>query len=155
MPFQLANKFAKGGARPGAGRPKDEFKRWITNLVHSPKVRKRLIKILMDAKDAEEKVNEKGVAIPGRASAGVYLKALELAWHYAEGKPVDRIIMKTIDENNRLQDAIVISPLTNEIMGVLDERSRLEQVSARRDSEGDQHIMDSGPIKIQAPNKTA
>jgi len=92
MPFKPGeNGGAKGGARPGSGRKPDAFKRWIANLVHSPKSRARLKKILEDAQDAETLVTDQGVEVPVRCKADTYLRALELAWHYAEGKPVARV----------------------------------------------------------------
>lgn len=82
---------APGGARKNAGRKPDEFKRWASKLVHSPKNRLRLEKILMDAPDAETLVTSEGVEVPVRARADTYLRAYELMCHYAEGKPVARV----------------------------------------------------------------
>lgn len=108
MPAKLrhGNVGAMGGARKGAGRKPDEFKAWISTLVHSPSSRERLMKILIDANDAETKITDQGVEVPTRARADTYLKALELAWHYAEGKPVDRISMRIMNPNDPVQSVI-------------------------------------------------
>lgn len=97
MPAQLKNGVmgCKGGARIGAGRKPDKFKKWLKNLVNDPKSQARLKKILQDAEDADEKITDQGVCVPTRAKADTYLRALELAWQYDRGKPVS--VLETPD----------------------------------------------------------
>lgn len=92
MPAKLKNGVigASGGKREGAGRKPDAFKRWMKNLVHSPKARARFRKIIEDG-NAEISLTPLGGIVRHPAKADTYLRALELGWHYAEGKPVSRI----------------------------------------------------------------
>lgn len=110
MPAQLKHgvKGASGGYRPNSGRKPEEFLRWIKDLVHSRKARKRFEKILNDEPDAEEKVTEQGVCVPVRARADTYLRALELAFHYGYGKPVDRVQHTTVDQNGDVAPVVVV-----------------------------------------------
>ncbi len=94
MPAQLKNGGigAPGGKRAGSGRKPDWFKKWIGNLVHSPKNRRRLERILSDAPDAEVYLDKEGKpSVKGRARADTYLRAYEFATHYDQGKPVARL----------------------------------------------------------------
>ena len=77
------------------GRPPDEFKAWIHDIIHSDKARERFIKIIQDDEGAEEKVTEQGVCVPTRTQARVYLQALELGLAYAEGRPTQYHDVKT------------------------------------------------------------
>ena len=88
MPFKKGeNGGATGGARPGAGRPPNEFREWLGDLIHSPKARKRFEKILNDEQDAETLVTSEGVEVPTRAKGVTYLQAYELGLAYEKGKP--------------------------------------------------------------------
>lgn len=99
---------AKGGARINSGRKPDEFKRWLSGLVHNPKSRERLKKILQDAEDADEKITDQGVCVPTRAKADTYIRALELAWSYDQGKP-----SQSIDVSGENPGAVVVVLPTN------------------------------------------
>lgn len=94
MPARLKNGVigAPGGKREGAGRKPDWFKAWVDRILHDPKKRKRLEKILDDAEDAETLVTPQGVEVPTRARADTYLRALEWVANYAKGKPVQTVI---------------------------------------------------------------
>lgn len=95
--FKPGNPGGPGGPRPGSGRPPNEFREWLRDLVHSKEARSRLLKILNDTDNAEEKVTDQGVCVPTRTKANTYLQALELAWNYAEGKPKESLEVKSIE----------------------------------------------------------
>lgn len=94
-PFEPGNTFATGGARPGSGRPPNEFRKWLGDILHSPKARARFEKIINDEENAEEKVTDQGVCVPTRARAQTYLQALELGWSYLESKSPTELNVNT------------------------------------------------------------
>lgn len=77
MPAKLKNGVigASGGKREGAGRKPDEFKAWIGGIVHNRAVRARFKRVLTSIKTEDN----------------TFIRALELAWHYDQGKPVTRL----------------------------------------------------------------
>jgi hypothetical protein len=101
--FEKGNKMATGGARPNAGRRADEFRIWLRKAAHNPTARRRYIKILNDTDDADEKITDQGVCVPTRTKADTYLKAIELAWNYLEGRPAQHIHQTGLPGINILQ----------------------------------------------------
>jgi hypothetical protein len=83
----------KGGAREGAGRPKDKFKEWAKKIVQSKKVQNYL-KALAEGEPIEEKIidypNGNGKVEPTKvlvsASAKDRLKAIEILLDRGLGK---------------------------------------------------------------------
>lgn len=126
MPFDKGNKFGKGGARPGAGRPPDGLREMCKELISKKELVQRLAKF-GSGERIQQVVTDQGEEIPVPANASVQVKAIEVLLDRAYGKPDQSINTNITDTTPRLGPE-----------ELLDRYTRIERVLKR--FEGGDHV---------------